>query len=239
MVNGGFTRYVRPAMTDPSHVLDVEVALACAYVPVARRSSAEALWALDATLGGLLRGGREPMIAQMRLTWWHEALTRLDSVPPPPQPLLMTLAERVLPMGVGGTALAGMIDGWEELVDPEPLSDDALANYAGKRGGGLFVSLATLLDAIPEPAAQAGRGWALVDLAWHSSEPELRQRAAAMATPLLREALARRWPKAARPLGMLARLALADVPLIERGAPRRQGSPGRVLAMARHAITGR
>lgn len=238
MVNGGFIIFGARALTDHVAVTDAEVALACAYVPAARRGSAEVLWALDATLGGLLRGGREPMIAQMRLTWWHEALSRLDTAPPPPQPLLMKLAERALPLGVHGAALARMIDGWEELLDPDPLGEEALARYASARGEVLFDALAIVLGASADGVGQAGRGWALVDLAWHASDPELRAAAAAMAAPLLREALDRRWPSKARPLGMLARLALADTLLIAQGKPRRQGSPRRILAMARHALTG-
>lgn len=238
MVNGGFIIFGGRALTDPAATMDAELALACAYVPAARRGAVEALWALDATLGGLLRGKREPMIAQMRLTWWHEALSRLDTVPPPPQPLLMTLAERALPIGVQGVALARMIDGWEELLDPDPLGEEALARYASGRGEVLFAALATVLGVSAEGVGQAGRGWALVDLAWYASDPELRAAAAAMAGPLLREALGRRWPGKARPLGMLARLALADTLLIAQGKPRRQGSPRRILAMARHALTG-
>ena len=48
----------------------------------------------------------------------------------------------------------------------------------------------------------------------------------------------RRWPSALRPLGMLAALALRDA---ARGTGRfeRQGAPARMLAMARHRLTGK
>lgn len=239
MVNAGFTRVFHALMTDPLVIDDVEIRLACAYVPMPIRSAVACLWAIDTTLGGILRGGREPIIAQMRLTWWHEALCRLDDAPPPAQPLLIETAARLLPMGVSGAALAAMIDGWEELVDPDPLGSDALGRYAEGRGQRLFTMLAEVLGSEHDPVAQAGQGWALVDLAWNSSEPQLRADAIALAKPLLRSALAPRWSRAGRPIGMLAWLAMADITPIERGTPRRQGAPGRMFRMAQHALTGR
>lgn len=221
-----------PALPPPT---DPEVALSLSYAPPTRRAGLTALWALDAQLGATLRHAKDPMVARLRLTWWYEALGRLDTAPPPAQPLLAALAAQILPLGVTGQSLAAMTDGWEALLVPDPLSDADLLAYAGGRGG-LFVLAGTLLGAQAAPLAAAGQGWALVDLAAHVRDPETALRARALAAPLLAEALAPRWRPQSRPLGAIAVLAERDLRRADR-EPR--GAPGRVLRMLKHRITGR
>lgn len=243
MVNGVFTSNIHAAMIAPEALTDPELRLACAYVPSERRAAFVTLWALDATLGGILRGGRDPMIRQIRLTWWHTALVALDGAPPPPQPLLQALAARLLPLGVAGADLAAMVEGWEELLDPDPLDAVALGRYASARGAALFRLLARVLgvadDRLAAEVAGAGQGWALVDLAWHASDPALRRAARAQAEPLLAGALRRPWPRASRPIGMLTHLARADLGAMHRGTAKATGSPARVIRIAWHALSGR
>lgn len=71
-----------------------------------------ALWALDLEFAQLARAATEPMLAEIKLAWWREALARLDIAPPPPQPLLRELAAQVLPLGVPGGELAKLEDRW-------------------------------------------------------------------------------------------------------------------------------
>src|SRR4051812_35867714 len=123
-------------MSGEAGVQDPERGLALSYAPHAALPGLAALFALDDSLGSILRTTRAPMVGQMRLTWWHEALTRLDTAPPPAEPVLQALARDVVPHGVSGARLAWMIEGWEELLEPE-LSDDAIARHAARRGGKL------------------------------------------------------------------------------------------------------
>ena len=135
------------------------------------RPALRALFALDGALAQVLRTTREPMVGQMRLTWWHEALTRLDASPPPAEPVLQSLAREALPRGVTGAGLAGMIDGWEELLEPELLGDDALIRHATGRGSRLFEMAGKVIGASEtDPVAVAGKGWALADLGRHLSD---------------------------------------------------------------------
>ncbi len=212
---------------------DGERALVIGYAPATRRDALAALLALDARLGGILRGTREPMVGQMRLTWWHDALTRLDGAVPPAEPVLMTLATTILPLGITGAALATMIDGWEVLLDD--LDDAALTAHACDRGGRLFALAGRVLDTESAQLATAGQGWALVDLAANLSDPALAARARAIAGERLDVALAPRWPMALRALGALAhgarmRLAKPD---------RAEGHPLRIARLLRHRLTGR
>lgn len=203
---------------------DPERALATAYAPAAVRPALSALWALDATLARIVATASEPMIGQMRLTWWHDALAALETAPPPAEPVLRALAQAGL-----GRGLNEVVEGWEEMLDPER-DDRARERHADLRGAGLFAAAGRVLGIDGEPLSEAGKGWALVDLARHGEHTAL---------PLAKGPLAATagyWRRSARPLGMLAKLARRD---LAAGAPERQGAPRRLLAMAAHAITGR
>jgi phytoene synthase len=218
---------------------DPERALALSYAPQPSRAALAALFALDATLAQILRTTREPLVGQMRLTWWHEALCALDTAPPPAQPVLQALAAEVLPRGVSGATLARMIDGWEALLDADPIAEADLLGHAEKRGVALFEMAGTVLGCRPEePVATAGAGWALVDLAAHLSDLEIAALSASLAGARLAEATAQRWSRVGRPLGALAHVARMDLAYAFcRDVPR--GAPRRVARLAWHRLSGR
>lgn len=211
--------------------LDPDRTIALSYVPRARRAAVAALWHLDAALGAVVSGGREPMIARIKLAWWREALEKLDSAPPPQEPILEAAFAHLLPSRVSGAELAAMEEGWALLLNEDALSAEELHSYAQARGAALFRLTARLLGG-GDPPDGAGQCWALADLARHSGEPD-RSAAIAAARDRVGEA---QWPSALRPLGMLALLARRDI-----GRPEfePQGAPLRILRMLGHRITGR
>lgn len=213
--------------------LDPDRTLALAYVPAAKRPALAALWRLDAALGSVLASGREPMVTRIRLAWWREALERLDTQPPPPEPLLQALAAEVLGAGVTGAELAGLEEGWEAITAVGAPSEEELVRHGAARGGRLFALSARLLGDEAFPVTAAGARWALADLARHSSDPREAEAARAMARAQGEEP---RWPKRLRPLGMLAALALSD---LNKTTPYSPGSPMRMLRMMFHRVTGR
>jgi phytoene synthase len=218
---------------------DPERALALRYAEVRRLPALLALFALDTALANILRTTREPMVGQMRLTWWHEALTRLDSAPPSGEPVLRALAQQLLPHGISGARLAGLIDGWEELLDGETLEDAAILRHADMRGGALFAMAGEVLSARDtDPVVPAGRGWALADLGRHLSDRPVAERALGLAAAPLAEAGRGRWSRAARPLGALAQIARMNlaVPLDQ---PLPIGAPRRVGRLLLHRLWGR
>ncbi|MFC3580217.1 squalene/phytoene synthase family protein [Sphingomonas hylomeconis] len=232
MVNAPIGIGARGAAADP------ERALALSYARADVRAGVAALFALDDLLGRILRTTREPMIGQMRLTWWHEALGKLDAEDAPAEPVLQALARHVLPRGVSGTRLAGMIDAWEVLLDGEAPDAGVLDAFA-QRGVILFGAAGTVLGAVPgDPVAPAGRGWALADLARHVSDAAVAARARGLAAAPLEAATAVRWSRGARTLGALAHLARLDL-AAPAGAPIRPAAPARVWRLLRHRLTGR
>uniref|UniRef100_UPI0034A01D0A squalene/phytoene synthase family protein n=1 Tax=Sphingomonas bacterium TaxID=1895847 RepID=UPI0034A01D0A len=66
------------AAAAPDPAPDPERALVLSYAPADRRAGLAALLALDATLARIVWSARDPLIGQMRLTWWHGALSALD-----------------------------------------------------------------------------------------------------------------------------------------------------------------
>jgi 15-cis-phytoene synthase len=213
--------------------LDPDRRLALAYVPGNVRPAIEALWRLDVSLGSVLATGREPMISQIRLAWWRESLEKLDHQRAPAEPVLGAVADHLLPRGLTGANLSQMLVGWEILLSPDPLEREMLALYAEVRGGLLFQFSAQLLGLKAPFVSTAGERWALVDLARHSGAPDS-ESALALARTIARDPP---WPSKLRPLGMLSALALRDSE--KQAALESQGSPGRMLRMLLHRISGR
>lgn len=154
------------------------------------------LWAYDARLADVVRTTREPMVGQMRLTWWHEVLRDDTGVKGKGDPLVDALRAQPEIMAARDGMLA-MIDGWEVLLDPLPLDESALRSYATGRGGGLFRALD------PDADVEAGALWALWDLSGHIGDDTTAARAIEVAQSYLPVRLS--GGKALRLATMLAR----------------------------------
>jgi phytoene synthase len=201
-------------------------------VASAARPALEALWRLDVTLGAVLTTGRDSMVSRIRLAWWREALERLDSDSPPPEPVLRALAAQVMTRGVSGGDLAAMEEGWAELLTDGPLDEAALRAYARARGERLFRLSARVLGSDERGLAEAGARWALVDLARRSSNP-----AESRAAIDLAARMGDRGTRKPMPLALLGLLAERD---IDHGpySWERQGSPARMLRLMLHRLIG-
>jgi phytoene synthase len=186
--------------------------LSVLYAPAAVRPALWALHGLDLELSSVVAGTSEPMIGEIRLAWWREALTGLDAGIVPAQPLLEVLVAEVLPRGVTGADLAGLEDRWLGLIG----NDDVPASHL--EGGGLLFALAARLgggDAVL--ARRLGETWAAGDAA---PLPKI-------AAPL-------------RPLLGLLRLAQRDAANASAGCEREpRGSLGRQLRLLAAIAFGR
>ena len=180
---------------------------ALTHVPRAVRAAVESVWALDEKLGEIVARTTQPMVGQMRLTWWYDALTDLKSNKIWGEPILDRMTSIVAAGGdVDCAALAKMVEGWEALLDPLPLDSTQLALYAEARGAQLFAVTTALIGGVTDAAA--GRGWALSDFSNRCSDPGTAATARAMARTAFAEAQPSRLPRALR---ILSRLARADV----------------------------
>lgn len=194
--------------------LPLERRLALSYAPARARPATLALFALDGALGRLVQSTREPMLGQLRLAWWREALARPLNQQPQGEPVL----EALQVFGDHRGKLECLVDGWEALLGEAPLPQHHLTLFATGRGEACAVLAAVLgEDSAAGSARQAGSAWALAELAPRLSDPQERDDAAALIAQHPWENLA--LPRALRPLKLLHGLALrskGQAPLLER-----------------------
>lgn len=193
--------------------LPTEQRLALAYARAADKPLMLAIFLLDARLAATVRGGREPVLAQIKLAWWREQLGKDADDRPAGEPLLAMLA----PLAGESAALTRLVDGWEHMLGDSPLPVDVLEGFADGRAAA-FGALARHIGApaaAPE-AERAARGWALADLAAKLGQAEERTAALALAArhDWRRPAL----PRRLRPLAVLhglARRTRGEGPLLD------------------------
>ena len=143
--------------------------LSVLYAPAAARPALLALHGLDLELAQLVASTTEPMLGEIRLAWWRDALLALDGGQVPAQPLLALLAAEVLPRGVSGAELAGLEDRWLGLIGSDTVPP---AHVSG--GGTLFALLARLCGCEPQAARRLGEAWAAGEPAPRPVAPPLR-----------------------------------------------------------------
>ena len=227
-------------MADAPRLADPERQLALAYVRGARRAAIVALWLLDERMGAIVAGTREPMIGQMRLMWWRDALIALDdpAAAVPGEPLLAALAQACASYDISGERLAQIEEGWGALLDGEVPDEAAILTHGRCRGALLFEMSAVILGGLAEGVAPAGEAWALADLGHRLRSQHSRAFARRRAASCLSEVSIAAWPARLRPLGILAMLARRDAALPPE-RQRRQGSPSRVLRALTYGFLGR
>jgi hypothetical protein len=150
------------------------------------------LWAFDARLADVVRTTSEPLIGQMRLTWWYEVLTDEAQSKGRGDPLVDGWRAAGLTATNGCLA---MIGGWEQMIGQEAPDDLALRAFAEERGGGLFAALAGEAGDAPSLLRNAGAAWALWDLSGHVTDMATADRAIALARGYLPAASKMRWPR--------------------------------------------
>jgi len=118
----------------------------------------------DARLARIVLSAKEPALAQIRLAWWRDEVSRqrADGDALPSDPLLASLLET----WTGHDAyLISLVDGWEELIGDPPWGQAPMEAFMKGRSG-LFEAIAEL-SGNPQWASLAGRHgsiWALADL---------------------------------------------------------------------------
>jgi phytoene synthase len=210
--------------------------LAFAYLPARHRAAVEALFAIDAAMGDVVRTTSEPMVGQIRLAWWRERLDELDSNEVPAEPRLQAARSELIARGVAGRELAGLERGWVRLFDEFPW-DVGTAEAIWFRGRLLFALGAQLLAKTDDAIEGAGGLWALVDAARHCSDDASREMLTAQARTFARGLGGARFAAPLRPLSMLAALAIRDA--FRSGTFEAEGTPGRAAAMLAHRVSGR
>lgn len=146
--------------------LPPEAELAIAWSAPNLRAALTTALQLDRRLARIVARTNEPMLGQMRLAWWREALDKPIGQRP--------RGDRVLD-AIGcdwagqESALVAMIDGWEVFVTATALGRDEAEAFGAGRGA-FFAGLGAAEDA-PRLAA-AGARWAIAQAAGMVSQPQ-------------------------------------------------------------------
>ena len=195
-------------------------ALMLHHFPRAVRPAIAALWAVDEAMASVVAEATQPALGAIKLAWWAEALARLDTAPPPPEPRLQAVLTELIPLGITGTDVAGIEPGWRALLDETPeVAEVAI------RGQVLFVLTARLIEAEDPLLDDAGALFAVGDALHRGfALPDERGR-------IIERLAGRRIGRAARPVTLAARLAARDPGEAE-------ATPGRALALMAHRLTG-
>lgn len=212
--------------TEPPDPLPPEAELALAWSDREVRDALSIALQLDRRLARIVGRTQEPMLGQMRLAWWREALGKRVEDRPRGDAVLDAIG---LHWQGREAALARMVDGWEVLVTAESLGPAEAEAFATGRGA-FFTALGSGSGQELRLAA-AGRCWALAEAAAGVSDPD--EKAVLVAAGLAQEVPPGRISRA---LGGLAVLeSLARRALVRGGRPLMEGR-GASLAALRGAI---
>jgi len=218
-------------MAPPETPVSPLVTLAVGYGDRQVRGWARALFAFDAQMAGIVLQAREPMLAQIRLQWWHDVLAKPVASRPSANPVLAALA----PIEADGLALADalgpVIRGWEAALECEDSA--AVADFAAGRGQ-LFAAFAEQ-RADAADLQRIGQAWALWDMVrFHRRTAALDSAFAAVDTRALKRIAL---PARLRPLSIINRAVWLD---IARGRlDRPWAGPGLFARLVWHGVTGR
>lgn len=141
--------------------------LTALFVPDAERPRLHALLAFGVELARSAEAASQPMLGEIRLQWWREALDGVFAATPRAHPVARALAESVGPPM--RPLLEGMIDACsEDLYETPPADLAALEAYADA-GAGASSAAALLVLGVSAPdviarARKVGAAWALTDL---------------------------------------------------------------------------
>lgn len=198
--------------------------IAVLYAPQPLRACYHSFLLLDAQLARIALTAREPALAQLKLSWWRDAC--IDLSKRRGSPLLLELAQA---WGGDGSALVGLIDGWEEVA----VGEGGFAAAAERLGEARAVACAAAAGVpVDEACRVAARCWTLVTLA--AAAPDDWQRTAMLDTA--RALPATQLPRALRPLALLDGLARRA---LTRGGGPLLGDRLSPLAALRLGIFGR
>lgn len=172
----------------------------------------------------------EPMLGQMRLAWWRDALAKPVAERPRGDLVLDGIGRHWLGRE---SALVAMVDGWEVLLSAERLGRDE-AEAFGRARGAFFVSLAPESSpAVMQRLAASGSRWALADAAAAVSDEQERATLIAAGLTIGQGGAAVRLPGGFRGVAVLE--VLAQRGLQRGGRPLMEGR-GASLAALRGAI---
>lgn len=151
----------------PQITLSPPKRLALAYTRPDLRSGLALILAFDDRLSVILNSSNEPLIAQMRLAWWNDVISKPLERRPIGEPLLAILAylERKFADANVGAAMLKLTEAWDMLLAHEDWTPLVLNEYADLRSSAIFDWYGEQIAVFNCPQLKhLGLDWALIDL---------------------------------------------------------------------------
>ena len=209
-----------------------EQRIALAYMRGSARDMLAGALALDRRLARIVAHSSEPALAQMRLAWWRDNLSKPVSERASGDQILDALGRHWLGRE---RALQMLVDGWEHLLGEEPLSEGAARQFAEGRAG-IFLAVAECTGRADsaEGVLKAAQRWAIADAAAHASRDD--ERGMLVRLGLEQGARPAQLPGSMRGLAVLDALARRSLKL--GGRPLMEGRGAAICAL-RAGLLGR
>jgi len=202
--------------------LPPEQELALAYAQPTDRSLIGGILALDRGLGRAVAAASEPIVGQLRLAWWRDALGARPDQRPRGNPQFDELAAH---FGERLHTLVALVDGWEAILLADGSMTDAVEGLLeGRVQAWLAVSEALECGGHASAVSNAARFWAVADVIAGIGDPA--EHSALLALGRTNAGRPAQLPRRMRPLAVLAALS--------RHAIARGGEPllaGRISAL--------
>lgn len=181
--------------------------LALGYAARRHRAGFSAIISLDTALARSVSAASDPFHGQVRLAWWRDQLNALEANRVANDPVLMSLQPIISSLRPASIRL---VNAWETLFDPWPMTIGSAEHHAHERGEAVFTMAAQLAEVpFDTEIARAARLWALADLALHCSDPDIAAGLMGVAGSYV--GLAKKVPRDLLPFGILTRFAERDV----------------------------
>lgn len=137
------------------------------YAPEEKRQALCALYAFNYEISRIRETVSEPMLGEIRLQWWREALDDIFKGSPRSHEIMPMLTEAILNHNLSRDRLMDMIEGrGQDLYEDSPKDEAALAEYVRKTSGNLTCLAAHILgqqDA-DDLAENLGMAWGYVGI---------------------------------------------------------------------------
>ena len=139
------------------------------FAPNALRADLFALYAFNQELAKIRETVSEPMLGEIRLQWWREAIDEIYTAEPRKHEVVEALARTVQRHGLPQETFLEIIDArTRDIYDENPQSLDELKEYLTKTSGNLARLAAQVLGntdpAVLEKATQSGLAWGLIGI---------------------------------------------------------------------------
>ncbi len=150
--------------------LDKDRFLTALFAPEPARSHLFALYAFNLEVARTREQVSEPMIGEIRLQWWRDAVEAIYQGTPPEHEVVQALALAVRETGLERSLLDRLINARGfDLYDDPMTSMDALMTYVEESSSCLMLAALSVLgmdasDASSDAAKKSGQAWGLVGL---------------------------------------------------------------------------